>query len=95
MQRRIATTTALALARVQRDPGLSPTIALALSERLNRLAARLARAPRAGSRPTGAAASAACSATARRSTSAVADRRRLPRIPPGMPIGAEGDWMDF
>ena len=30
VQRRIATTTALALARVQRDPALSPTIALAL-----------------------------------------------------------------
>src|SRR6185436_10646844 len=39
VQRRIATTTALALARLQRDPALSPTIAMALSERLNRLAA--------------------------------------------------------
>src|SRR6185503_7535847 len=79
VQRRIATTTALALARVQREPGLSPTLALALSERLNRLAARLARA--LDDREA--------------LDQAIADRRRLPRIPPGMPIGAEGDWMDF
>src|SRR6185503_1285274 len=42
VQRRVATTIILALARVQRDPALSPTIALALSDRLARLAGRLA-----------------------------------------------------
>ena len=41
--RRIATTTVLALARVQRDPALSPTIALQLSGRLDRLATELDR----------------------------------------------------
>src|SRR5207244_1215871 len=48
VQRRIATTTVLALARVQRDPDLSPTIALALSERLARVGAQLARTPGTG-----------------------------------------------
>ena len=41
IQRRIATTSILALARVQRDPSLSPTLALALSDRLRRLGTQL------------------------------------------------------
>ena len=95
VQRRIATTTALALARVQRDPGLSPTLALALSERLNRLAARLDRAPRAGLQADWSGGLARLLGDREALDQAIADRRRLPRIPPGMPIGAEGDWMDF
>jgi len=95
VQRRIATTTALALARVQREPGLSPTLALALSERLNRLAARLARAPRAGLQADWSRGLARLLDDREALDQAIADRRRLPRIPPGMPIGAEGDWMDF
>jgi hypothetical protein len=88
VQRRIATTTALALARVQRDGSLSPTIALALSERLARLAATLSRAPDDWSRGLGRLLGDRDALTA-----ALADQRRLPRIPPGMPIGAEGeDW---
>ena len=95
VQRRVATTTALALARVQRDAGLSPTLALALSERLNRLAARFDRAPRAGLQADWSRGLARLLADREALDQAIADRRRLPRIPPGMPIGAEGDWLDF
>jgi hypothetical protein len=88
VQRRVATTTALALARLQRDAALSPTLALALSERLNRLAAQLGRAPDDWSRGLG-----RLLADREALTAALADQRRLPRIPPGMPIGGEGeDW---
>ena len=88
VQRRIATTAALALARVQRDPALSPTIALALSERLARLAATLGRASDDWSRGLG-----RLLGDREALTAALADQRRLPRIPPGMPIGGEGeDW---
>jgi hypothetical protein len=86
--KRIATTTALALARVQRDPALSPTIALALSERLARLAAMLNRVP--DDWPRGLA---RLLGDREALTAALADQRRLPAIPPGMPIGGEGeDW---
>jgi hypothetical protein len=88
VQRRIATTTALALARVQRDAALSPTIGLALSERLGRLAAQLSRGSDDWGRGLG-----RLLADREALTAALADQRRLPRIPPGMPIGAGGeDW---
>ncbi|MEA3012246.1 MAG: hypothetical protein QOD42_791, partial [Sphingomonadales bacterium] len=88
VQRRIATTTALALARLQRDPALSPTIGLALSERLSRLSAQLGRAPDDWGRGLG-----RLLGDREALTAALADQRRLPRIPPGMPIGGEGeDW---
>jgi hypothetical protein len=86
VQRRIATTAALALARLQRDGALSPTIALALSERLNRLAGTLARGRDDWSRGLG-----RLLADREALTAALADQRRLPRIPPGMPIGADGE----
>ena len=88
VQRRIATTSALALARLQRDPALSPTIALALSERLARLSGQLARGTDDWSRGLG-----RLLGDREALTAALADQRRLPHIPPGMPIGAEGeDW---
>ncbi len=96
VQRRIATTAALALARVQRDGVLSPTIALALSERLNRLSAQLLRAsgdqPQADwSRGLGRLLGDGAALTA-----ALNDPRRLARVPPGMPIGGAGeDWPGF
>ena len=46
-------------------------------------------------RPTGAAASRRLLGDREALDQAIADRRRLPRIPPGMPIGAEGDWLDY
>ena len=88
VQRRIATTSALALARLQRDPALSPTIALALWERLARLAATLSRGTDDWSRGLG-----RLLGDREALTAALADQRRLPHIPPGMPIGGEGeDW---
>jgi hypothetical protein len=88
VQRRIATTTALALARAQRDPALSPTLSLALSSRLGRLGAQLAAAPDDWSRGLG-----RLLGDREALTAALADQRRLPAIPPGMPIGGEGeDW---
>ena len=88
VQRRIATTVALALARLQRDSSLSPTIALALSERLARLSAQLVRGGDDWSRGLG-----RLLGDREALAAALADQRRLPRIPPGMPIGADGeDW---
>jgi len=88
VQRRIATTIILALARAQRDPALSPTIALALSDRLDRLAGQLGASNAEWSRGLG-----HLLGDREALAAALADQRRLPRIPPGMPIGAEGeDW---
>jgi hypothetical protein len=91
LQRRVATTIVLALARAQRDPALSPTIALALSERLHRLSAQLIAMPGDWSRGLG-----RLIGDREALAAALADPRRLPRIPPGMPIGGEGeDWPGF
>ena len=87
VQRRTATTTALALARVQRDAALSPTLSLALSERLNRLAVQLSRTSGAGLHADWSRGLARLLADSDALERAVADQRRLPRIPPGMPIG--------
>jgi hypothetical protein len=88
VRRRIATTIVLALARVQREPALSPTVALALSDRLARLAVQLAGSDADWSRGLG-----RLLGDREALAAALADPRRLPRIPPGMPIGAEGeDW---
>ena len=95
VQRRVATTVALALARVQRDPALSPTLSLALSERIVRLADQLERAE--GGDPQGDWSRGLARLLSDREAlaEAVADQRRLPRIPPGMPIGGAGGWSHF
>ena len=94
VQRRVATTSALALARVQRDPALSPSLAVALDERLRRLAAELSKhggneTERDWSRGLGRL------LTDREALDkALAEPRRLPQVPPGMPIGgAAEDWL--
>ncbi|HEY5713198.1 MAG TPA: zinc-dependent metalloprotease [Allosphingosinicella sp.] len=94
LERRIATTIILALARVQRDPALSPTVSLALSERLRRLSAQLVAWPGAGTTGDWAKGLGRLLGDREALAAALADPRRLPRIPPGMPIGgAEGeDW---
>jgi hypothetical protein len=89
VQRRIATTVALALARTQRDAALSPTIALALSERLNRLATQLARARGQGVQADWSRGLGRLLGDREALTAALADTRRLPKVPPGMPIGSE------
>jgi hypothetical protein len=85
--RRIATTSTLALARVQRDAALSPTIALQLSARLDRLADQLRKSRDDWSRGLG-----ALLKDREALDRAVADPRRLPQIPPGMPIGMDEDF---
>lgn len=85
--RRIATTTILALARLQRDPSLSPTLSLQLSGRLSRLAEALERAR--GGEQDWARGLAALLKDREALDKAISDPARLPRIPPGMPIGME------
>jgi hypothetical protein len=93
VQRRIATTSVLALARLQRDPALSPTLALALSDRLARLGAQLARTPGAGAQAEWSRGLGRLLGDREALDKAVVDARRLPHIPPGMPIGDGGeDW---
>jgi hypothetical protein len=89
VQRRIATTTALALARVQRDAALSPTLALGLSERINRLSQALARAPGSPVQADWSRGLARLLGDREALGQALADPRRVPRIPPGMPIGGD------
>lgn len=87
VQRRIATTAVLALARVQRDPTLSPTIALALSERLNRLGQTLSKSGGKGVQADWSRGLGRLLLDREALTAALADPRRLPKVPPGMPIG--------
>jgi hypothetical protein len=87
--RRIATTSVLALARVQRNGALSPTIALQLSARLDRLGEQLRkgkvkRADEDWSKGLG-----DLLGDREALDKAVADPARLPRVPPGMPIGMD------
>jgi hypothetical protein len=87
VQRRIATTVALALARTQRDAGLSPTIALALSERLNRLANGLSGIKGDGVQADWSRGLGRLLLDREALGAALADSRRMPKVPPGMPIG--------
>jgi hypothetical protein len=89
--RRIATTTILALARVQRDASLSPTIALQLSGRLDRLADELQRQRGAAPQQDWARGLAALLKDREALDKAIADPARLPQVPPGMPIGMDED----
>jgi len=85
--RRIATTTVLALARVQRDPKLSPTIAMQLGGRLQRLVDQLER--QRGPQQDWASGLAALLKDREALDKALADPARSPRVPPGMPIGMD------
>lgn len=85
--RRIATTTVLALARVQRDRALSPTIAFQLAGRLDRLADELQRAR--GPAQDWGRGLAALLKDRQALDKALDDPSRLPRVPPGMPIGTD------
>jgi hypothetical protein len=87
--RRIATTTALALARTERNPALSPTIALALSSQLERLAERLRRERGTDIRSDWSRGLGALLSDREALDKAIADPARLPRVPPGMPIGMD------
>jgi hypothetical protein len=85
--RRIATTTVLAIARVQRDAGLSPTISFQFAGRLNRLAEELDRSR--GPQQDWARGLAALLKDRQALDKALDDQSRLPRVPPGMPIGMD------
>jgi hypothetical protein len=87
VQRRIATTVVLSLARTQRDATLSPTITLALSERLNRLGTSLSKTGGSGVQADWSRGLGRLLLDRDALTAALADPRRLPKIPPGMPIG--------
>jgi len=84
---RIATTTILSLARVQHDPALSPTIAFQLAGRLDRLADELQHGH--GADQDWARGLAALLKDRQELDKAIADPARLPRVPPGMPIGMD------
>jgi hypothetical protein len=87
--RRIATTAVLSLARAQRDASLSPTIALQLSSRLDRLAESLKRNRRGDAQGDWSRGLAALLQDREALDKAVADPARLPKVPPGMPIGMD------
>ena len=89
--RRIATTAVLALARAERTAALSPTVALALSARLERLADQLRRGKVRGVDGGLGAGARQLLADREALDKAVADPARLPRVPPGMPIGGGMD----
>ena len=87
--RRVATTTILALARVQHDAALSPTIGFQLAGRLSRLADELDRTR--GAQQDWARGIAALLKDRQELDKAIADQARLPKVPPGMPIGMDED----
>lgn len=87
--RRIATTTILALARVDRDPTLSPALALQLAGRLDRLGERLKRLGGGAEQQDWARGLAALLGDREALDKAIADPARLPKVPPGMPIGSD------
>ncbi len=87
LQQRIGTTIVLALARVQRDPALSPAVALALSDRLSRLAAQLAGTGGGGAQSAWSRGLGRLLGDREALAAALAEPRRTPQIPPGMPIG--------
>ena len=85
--RRIATTATLALARVQRNSALSPTISLQLSSRLDRLGDQLRRGKLRGVDSDWSRGLGELLGDREALDKAVADPARLPKVPPGMPIG--------
>ncbi|MDP9413923.1 MAG: zinc-dependent metalloprotease [Pseudomonadota bacterium] len=94
VQRRIATTTALAIARAQRDPALSTTLALQLDDRLHRLGTGLAKAKGDGAHQEWSRGLGRLLTDREALTRALAEPNRAPRIPPGMPIGStEDEWF--
>jgi hypothetical protein len=94
VQRRLATTTTLALARVQRDQTLAQPLALALDGRLRRLAGDLIGLKGDEADRDWAHGLARLLTDREALDKALSEPRRLPQVPPGMPIGgAETDWF--
>ncbi|HEX8533441.1 MAG TPA: zinc-dependent metalloprotease [Allosphingosinicella sp.] len=94
VQRRVAHAAALALARVQRDPALSPTLAAAIDSRLVRLADSLEKRRGSDAERDWSRGLARLLRDREALDKALAEPARAPRIPPGMPIGGgESDWF--
>ena len=89
--RRIATMTVLALARVQHDASLSPTVSMELAGRLDRIADQLARQRGQAAEQDWAHGLAALLKDRQSLDKALADPARYPRVPPGMPIGEDDE----
>jgi hypothetical protein len=89
--RRIATMSVLALARAQHDSTLSPTVSMELAGRLGRLADQLERQRGPAAQQDWAHGLGALLQDREALDKALADPARLPRVPPGMPIGMDGD----
>jgi hypothetical protein len=87
--RRIATVTIFSLARVQDNATLSPTIAMELEGRLERLADQLERDRGQAAEQDWAHGIAALLKDRRALDKVLADPARLPQVPPGMPIGED------
>ena len=89
--RRVATMSIFALARVQHNATLSLTISMQLAGRLDRLADQLARQRGDAAEQDWARGLAALLKERQSLDKALADPARLPRVPPGMPIGMDED----
>jgi hypothetical protein len=89
MRRRIATTVILAIARAQKLPRLSPSLAISIRARLDRLAGELARTRGENADADWARGVATLLHDHDALDRAVADPRNLPQVPPGMPIGGD------
>lgn len=94
LDRRIAYRTLLALARSARDPEASPDVAAAVDARLQTLAAQFAKSPGAGLDAAWSRSMARILGDDDLLAKELARAPRAPSVPPGMPIGAETDWMD-
>ena len=94
VQRRVVTAAAIAIARVQRDPALSATLAPAVDSRLRRLAASLEKRRGTEAEQDWARGLARLLVDREALDKLLGDPNRAPKIPPGMPIGgAEIDWL--
>jgi len=87
--RRIATMSILALARVQHDANLSPTVSMELAGRLDRLADELQRKRGQVGEEDWAHGLAALLKDRQSLDKTLADPARFPQVPPGMPIGTD------
>ena len=90
LERRIAYRAVLALAKAAHDPDTSPDVALSINARLETVAGQLAKA---GGDPWARGLSRTLSDNDLLEKE-LAKAPRAPSVPPGMPIGAETDWMD-
>jgi hypothetical protein len=88
---RIATVSIFALARVQQNASLSPTIAMELAGRLDRLADQLQRDRGRAAEQDWAHGLAALLKDRQALDKALADPAKFPRVPPGMPIGEDDE----